>query len=121
MTRTLTIAIAGLLITSGVAGAVVHHGWNEYDSERTLNLTGTVSNIRFGNPHVMIALQTPEPAARRWEAVLAPPARMRTRGLPEDSLRAGMSARVIGYPHKRNQGEMRALRIIIANDTTELR
>ena len=123
MTRKLAIplALAGLLTTTGVAGALVHHGWSEYNSERTLNLTGMVQSVRHANPHVMIGLQTAGESARLWEAVLAPPARMERRGLPQEALRTGMTARVIGHPHKQKQGEMRALRIVIGNDTTELR
>ena len=117
----LPLALAGLIATTGVAGALVHHGWSEYDSSRTLNLTGTVQNVRYGNPHVVVGLQTEGQSGKSWEAVLAPPSRMQARGLPRDSLRSGMTARVVGYPHKRNRNEMRAERIIIGNDTTELR
>jgi hypothetical protein len=117
----LPVALVGLLATSAAAGAVRHHGWSEYDNTRTLNLTGTVQNIRYGNPHVFIGLRTTGRSARVWEAVLAPPSRMEARGLPQDSLKSGMTARVVGYPHKRNNGEMRAERIIVGNDTTELR
>jgi len=123
MTRRLVfpLALAGLLATTGAASALVHHGWSEYDSTRTLNLTGTVQNIRYGNPHVLIGLRTKGRSGRVWEAVLAPPSRMEARGLPQDSLRSGMTARVVGYPHKRNRSEMRAERIIVGKDTTELR
>lgn len=120
MNRAIAIPLTlAALLTA--AGAAVHHGWSEYDSQRTLNLVGTVQNVRFSNPHVMIDLRVTTPQARSWDAVLAPPARMRTRGLPQESLRTGMTARVIGHPHKEHANEMRALRIVIANDTTELR
>ena len=84
MTRRLALplAIVGLLATAGAAGALRHHGWSEYDSTRTLNLTGTVQNIRFDNPHVVIGLHTQGRSGRVWEAVLAPPSRMQARGLP---------------------------------------
>lgn len=120
MNRALLIPLlaTGLLAT---AGAAAHHGWSEYDATRTLNVVGTVQKVGFSNPHVVIDLQTTGPSGRTWEAVLAPPSRMQARGLPANGLRVGMTARVVGYPHKRTEGEMRAERIIIANDTTELR
>lgn len=118
---TVSLAFAGLLTTAGVAGAVVHHGWANYDSNQTLNLAGKVENVRYGNPHVLIDLRTSWPSTRTWEAVLAPPARMRARGIPEDALNSGISARVVGHPHRRVEGEMRAVHLIIGNDTTDLR
>lgn len=119
--RVLPLTLLGLIATAGAASALVHHGWSEYDSARTLNLTGTVETIRQGNPHVLIGLRTEGPSGKVWEAVLAPPSRMEARGFPQDSLRTGMTARVVGYPHKTNGSEMRAERIIVRNDTTELR
>lgn len=115
------LALVGLLSTAGAAGALVHHGWSEYDSKRTMNLTGTVGNIRFGNPHVLVTLRTGGSGGKAWEAVLGPPSRMQARGLPQDSLRDGLRATVVGYPHKSKSSEMRAERIIIGSDTTELR
>jgi hypothetical protein len=115
--RIIPLVLTALLAT----GAVVHHGWANYDSDRTLNVAGTLQNVRYANPHVLIDLQTAWPSSQTWEVVLAPPARMRARGLPDDALSSGVSARVVGHPHRRTEGEMRALRIIIGNDTTELR
>lgn len=117
----LPLALFGLLATAGAAAALVHHGWSEYDAKKTLTLTGTVENVRFSNPHVVIGLRTTGRPAKVWEAVLAPPSRMQARGLPTDSLHTGSKAVVVGYPHKKKGSEMRAERIIIANDTTELR
>lgn len=120
--RSMAAAAAALVLGASAASAMVlHHGWADYDSRRTLSLVGTVQSVKFDNPHVVIDLQTSGQGAKKWVAVLAPPSRMRTRGLPMEDLRTGLTARVVGYPHKTIGTEMRAERIIIANDTTELR
>lgn len=117
----LPLALAASLATAGAAGALVHHGWSEYNANRPVTLTGRVENIRFSNPHVMVDLRVAGRPAKKWDAVLAPPSRMQARGLPVDSMRAGMTATVYGYPHKTKSSEMRAERIIVGRDTTELR
>jgi len=53
--------------------------------------------------------------------VLAPPARMESRGLTKDKLKVGATVTVMGYPHKQTRDEIRAERIVIDGKTTELR
>ena len=119
---TLATAIAaGALVGAGSTGAAVHHGWSHYDSSDTLDLTGTIREVEYENPHVLIRLETPGDSAKTWLAVLAPPSRMERRGLPRGALKGGVEARVVGYPHRKVADEMRAERIIIGADTTELR
>ena len=117
----IALAAAATLIAVGTGGAALHHGWSQYDISDTLNLTGTVTRVQYESPHVLIRLQTAGDSAKTWQAVLAPPARMARRGLPNSSLKAGMTARVVGYPHRKIADEMRAERIIIGDRTTELR
>jgi hypothetical protein len=100
------------------APALAHHGWSEYDAGKTLTLTGTVEKIESVSPHTVIQLKTPEKA---WTAVLAPPHRMTSRGLPEGTLKPGMPVTVEGYPHRKDAQEMRAERITVDGKTVELR
>jgi hypothetical protein len=52
---------------------------------------------------------------------LAPPFRMQNRGLPSDALKPGATVTVVGYPNRNDPAEMRAERITVNNQTTELR
>ena len=117
----IAVAAAAVLAGAGRTAAAVHHGWSHYDSSDTLDLTGTIHEVRYANPHVLIRLETSGDSAKRWLAVLAPPSRMERRGLPAGTLKAGMEARVVGYPHRKITDEMRAERIIIGDRATELR
>ena len=102
-----------------VAGtALAHHGWTGYDEERPLTLTGTISEPRYEQPHGTIRLET---AGRTWSVVLAPPTRMQARGLAREALSAGAEATVVGYPHQEKADELRAERITLGGETTELR
>lgn len=118
----LTMAACGLLAATLFASvALAHHGWSEYDANKTLNLTGTIKESGYENPHGYATLEVTGKEAKTWHAVLAPPSRMEARGLTRDMLKAGTTATIVGYPHKTKPEEMRAERITIGGKTVELR
>lgn len=106
------------IILSLFSFAPLHHGWSSYDQTKTLNFTGKILETGYENPHGMIKLEVKK---KKWTVVLAPPARMESRGLTKDMLKVGATATVVGYPHLKIKDEMRAERIIIDGKTTELR
>lgn len=116
--KALVAAVFGLAAVISVAA---HHGWSEYDADRTLDMTGTIREYGYSNPHGVVRLQVDGEQGKTWLVVLAPPARMQRRGLTREMLRPGTTATVVGYPHRRNADEMRAERIRIGDRTVELR
>ncbi len=98
--------------------AFAHHGWSAYDSGQVLTLTGKIVESGYEHPHGHIRLETP---GKTWLVVLAPPARMNNRGLPQDALQVGGAATVVGYPNRNKPEEMRAERITVQGKTIELR
>jgi hypothetical protein len=98
--------------------SALHHGWSSYDQKKVLNLKGEILEYSYDNPHGMLKFKTEE---KTWTVVLAPPSRMESRGLPESTLKAGVQASLVGYPHLKVKDEMRAERITIGEKTTELR
>ena len=98
--------------------AMAHHGWSEYDSTRTLKLTGKILESGYEHPHGFVRLETP---GKTWMVVLAPPSRMENRGLAKELLNPGGTATVEGYQNRGKPEEMRAERITVAGKTVELR
>jgi hypothetical protein len=115
----LCAAVAAYLIVS--SNALAHHGWTGYDANRTLTLTGSITESRYANPHGTIRLRASGDDGKTWLVVLAPTGRMNSRGLSEAMLQVGTTATVVGYPHKQNADELRAERITIDGKTIELR
>lgn len=114
-TRRSLVLLASLI---AAAPAAAHHGWGSYDVQNPQTLTGTIERVAFGNPHVTIRLKA---GAKTWEVVLAPPFRMSNRGVAADTLGAGMTVTVMGYPHRQRDDELRAEWIRIGERTTQLR
>jgi hypothetical protein len=110
----LLVAVAALAASPVLA----HHGWSEYDSARTLTLTGTIEQAGYEHPHGFVHLTVD---GKAWIAVLAPPSRMENRGLPRAELVPGKRVTLVGYPNRNKPEEMRAERITIDGRTVELR
>lgn len=110
--------VAALAGAPGLRPAAAHHGWGGYDSTQVLDLTGTIQEVTFENPHGTLRLETPE---KTWLVILSPPRRMINRGLEADMLNVGDTVSVQGYPHKTDPEELRAERIIVNGTSVELR
>jgi hypothetical protein len=108
----------GFLLASS---ALAHHGWTGYDETKTLNLTGTIVESGYDNPHAFVRLKVDSDGGKVWTAILAPPTRMHARGLEKESIKTGTTATVVGYPNRSKPDELRAERIVIENKSTELR
>lgn len=135
------LMVAALLVGAIPAPALAHHGWSGYDSSTLLTLTGTIVDVQYGNPHVMVTLAVPQTEAEEeheegeihedeeakvqdpptLSIVMAPPFRSESRGLSPDMLYPGATVTYEGYLHKTTAMELRAERIIIGDLTVELR
>lgn len=115
--RTMTAALALMLLS--IAGAAqAHHGWSSYDAEKTIRVTAELKDLRWANPH---GSATIDYRGKPWHVVLAPVARMESRGLTEAMIGPGKKVKLIGYPRSDGTPEMRIERIIVGDKTVELR
>lgn len=113
--RTAFALVTGLLLTTPAFG---HHGWSGYDETKPLTLDGKITAVTAENPHAAIKLATKD---KTWTVVLAPLARMDSRGLPATDLKVGDAATVVAYASKSDPTEARAERITASGKTIELR
>lgn len=112
------LILLAALGAAALGSASAHHGWSEYKADTPLDLSGTIEQAGYEQPHGFVRLKT---ADKTWLVVLAPPYRMESRGLPREKLTPGQKATVHGYPHRSKGDELRAERITIEGKTTELR
>jgi Family of unknown function (DUF6152) len=110
-----------VLLTTMVLGTGLlygHHGWTGYDETKLVQHTGVIKEVGYENPHGFVKIEADKMV---WNVILAPPARMESRGLTKDKLKVGGTATIAGYQHKQTKDEIRAERITIDGKTTELR
>lgn len=110
--------VSAILLATSAPVAMAHHGWGNYDPAQVLTLTGTIKTMTYSNPHGTLTL---EASGKTWTVTLAPPFRMQNRGLPQEALKEGATVTVVGYPNRNDASEMRAERITVNDQTTELR
>jgi hypothetical protein len=114
--RFLSLAlVAGLLAP---AGALAHHGWSSYDAEKTIKVTAPLTDVAWSNPHGAAKISY---NGKVWDVVLAPVARMESRGLTQAMLAPGQPVTLEGYPRSDGTPEMRIERITVKGKTVELR
>lgn len=113
---TLALAAVAALATTALA----HHGWSEYDEKTPLTVPGTITESSYTNPHGTIKLRATQ-GGKVWDVVLAPVARMQTRGLTEAMIKPGTVVTVLGYQHRKEATEMRAENITVEKTKVELR
>lgn len=113
-----------ILVATAVAAmiapvaAYAHHGWSSYDAEKTLTVTGPLTQIGWGNPHGSAKIVWQK---KSWDVVLAPVSRMEARGLTREMLPQGKSVTLVGYPRSDGTPEMRIERITVDGKAIELR
>ena len=110
--------LGSTLSLAAPSAAFAHHGWSGFNSDQVLRISGRIVEMTYENPHGMLKLRT---EGGEWSIELAPPFRMRARGLEPDAMAPGTEAVLEGYPHRSTARLMRAERIVIAGRTTELR
>ena len=111
-------ALLATLLSAVALTASAHHGWSEYDAKQPQQLTGTIEESGYQQPHGFVRLKT---ADKTWLVVLAPPGRMENRGLAKALLAVGGQVTVYGYPNRSKPNELRAERITVGDKVTELR
>ena len=76
---------------------LAHHSLvNTYELNDTIALTGTVSEVRWSNPHVRLEIETRDDNGEvsRWSVELGAPHRMERDGAEQTDIRLGDEVRV---------------------------
>lgn len=86
-----------------------HHSMLLYDAQRLVTISGELTDVYFGNPHSRITVSVVGDAGvEEWVVVAQDPADAERFGYYEAlaGLQVGQRFSFIGWPHRRNDGEM---------------
>jgi hypothetical protein len=101
--RGLTLAAAGLLLAAGAVPALAHHAFAaEYDSDRTIDLTGFVTKARWVNPHswLFFDVKNADGSVTNWGVELAAPNALASKGIAKSDLGTGAKVHIKGFLSK---------------------
>ena len=83
-----------LVVTAAILSASItsaHHSAAAYDMESTASVTGTVVNLTWRNPHVLLSLEAPDESGQNvtWVLETTAPSTLAANGWSRDMLSAG--------------------------------
>lgn len=93
-------AVAALCAT---AASHAHHSFSaEFDRDKPITLTGTVTKVEWTNPHARIYLDVEEDGGKvvNWDFELGPPNGLMRQGWNRNSLRQGHVVTINGFLSK---------------------
>jgi hypothetical protein len=97
-----SLLLAALLTAVvGVPIASAHHGGAAFDQSKSVTLQGTVSEVQFANPHVLIFFEVQtDGGTTKWSGELTAPNKLERAGWTKRTLKPGDHIVVTGTPHK---------------------
>ena len=105
---------------AAAASASAHHSFAVFfDDTRTIEITGSVTEFRFSNPHAIISLdvRNKDGVVEAWKAETNAVTLLKRRGWTKDSLKAGEVITVDGWPARDGANYMRMRTIKKADGT----
>jgi hypothetical protein len=113
------IACAGLLAAATPTRA--HHAFSaEFDAEKPLTMTGTVTKVEWQNPHTWFYIDVADGNGNvaRWGMELASPNLLMRNGWTRSSMQVGDVVTVEGF-HARNGSNNGNARVVVLTATGE--
>lgn len=128
MLRTTLFSVIAALITALVSPlTLAHHGTAGRYEDELAEITGTVINLMFINPHALLAVEVEDENgnAVRWMAEFNNPPLMAQEGWHKNILKPGDRVTIIGLPMKNGAPSIRLSRgadgaKVILADTGEI-
>ena len=113
-----SLAVAASLSGVLMAGlpAAAHHGTAAYDTTTTVTVTGTVTEFRFVNPHVLVFWDAKDAAGntQRWSGERSGPNSMaRNAGWNRNTIKPGDEVTITGRPAKNGTHTMAISKIML--------
>jgi hypothetical protein len=103
MSRLLITRLAATLALCPVFASQAHHSFSaEFDRDKPITLTGTVTKLEWTNPHARIYIDVTDADGKvvNWDFELGPPNGLMRQGWNRNSLGQGLTVTINGFLSK---------------------
>ena len=107
-------AVAAMAIGGAAAPAAAHHSFAvHFVADKIIDVSGTVTEFSFRNPHGLIALTAKgaDGKDQAWKIETNSPNVLRRRGWSETSIKPGDRVTIEGYPARDGSNFMRVYKV----------
>ena len=115
------VALAAMLLVSGVAVAAHHSISGAYDTNRSVTVEATVTRFRFINPHPFLDVEVKDPsgATQVWQLELDNRGELAGIGVTAETFKAGDRVAVSGSASRINQRSLYVRKLVRPADGFE--
>jgi len=110
--------ILSLALLLSRSSAYAHHSFAaEFDTDKPVQITGTVTKVEWTNPHVRfyVDVKNDQGEVVNWNIELGPPLILRHQGWRQDSLKTGDQVTVEGYLARDQSNLANAKKVTLAD------
>jgi hypothetical protein len=114
------LAVLGSLLFGVTASIFAHHSRSMYDLDKTITLECTITEVDWGNPHVLVLGDAKEDGSGKasvtnWNLEGPSPNTLESKGLKADTVKVGDKIIVAGHPRKDGRPHMLVISVTDVN------
>lgn len=115
--RVLTLVFAGIALVAVTMPLLAHHSFSaEFDGTKRVSLTGTITSVKWQNPHVYFYIDVKDPVTGKvtnYACEMGSPNGVLGGGLSRDALRVGLVISTNGSLAKDGSAKINATNITV--------
>ena len=115
------VAIVALMLVIPLMPTFAHHSLSvEFDTDKTVTLTGTITEMKWSNPHgwLYIDVKDAQGDIQKWAVEFASPNQLYRRGWRREDLPVNASVVVNGYRSRDNSARISATDVKLPDGRT---
>jgi hypothetical protein len=119
--RTLVLVTCALSLVPCAFPVLAHHSLAaEYDVEKTVTITGVISEMKWSNPHSWLTVDVKDEKGQlnKWAVEFGSPNSLYRRGWRRDDLPNGLTVTVTAYPNRDKSRTVNAIDVKLPDGRT---